>query len=317
MPLDYKAVFVQSPAPCMILNRQLGFVAANPAYLAMVGKSEEDLIGNQVFEVFPENSDRIEHMLTVFEETFAGKPITFTEMPFRINVDGKMKQYWWTARHAVLTGKNSDEKYLIQYSENVSEAVKARQMRNAQMGELQHRVGNIFSIVSAIARQTGRASDNIAQFLSTFEARIGALVRVNRQLTGVSAPDETIASVIEQQMVVHSDEARNRMKIDGPDYPLSMLQSQAISMAIHELATNSLKYGVISQNKGEISLHWENLPNGGCRLEWQEVGIVVKQQAENSGYGTLLLTSIIPSQLGGTAAFEFGDEFFRYRLEID
>lgn len=316
MTLDFEAVFYKSPAPKMILNRKLEFVAANPAYLAMVDKSGDELLGRYVFDVFPETEDRVRQMTTVFEETFDGKDVSVTEIPFRITIDGTVREQWWTARHALLPDPAGGAPHLIQFSENVTEQVKMREMRNALMGELQHRVGNLFAIVGAIARQTARVAGDVPGFLSEFESRLRSLVRVNRQLRGDGEGGDTMASVIDHQLAVHTAEARDRIKVEGPDYPLSMLQAQAVSMAVHELATNSMKYGAIGCADGAISITWDRLPGDGCFLRWHETGIGTQTQPEKAGYGTMLLTTIIPSQLDGSAAREFGAESFTYSLEI-
>ena len=168
MALDYEAVFQKSPAPTMILNDQLEFVAANPAYLAMVGMTLEELIGTYVFDAFPETHDRVGSLKALFEETLAGTPTTFSEIPFRIAVDQVVKEQWWTARNAAIRDDKDGKLYLIQFSENVTEQVKMREMRNALVGELQHRVGNIFTIINAIARQTARVSETVPEFLMSF-----------------------------------------------------------------------------------------------------------------------------------------------------
>lgn len=153
VPLDFETVFQRSPAPTMILDKTLCFVAANPAYLTMVGRSWEELAERFVFDAFPEAEERIEAMKALFNSTLEGDDTTLSEVPFRITIDGKIREEWWTIRHARLLASDNTGPYLIQFSENVSEQVKIREMRNALVGELQHRVGNIFSIVFAIARQ--------------------------------------------------------------------------------------------------------------------------------------------------------------------
>lgn len=301
----------------MILDHKLRFAAANPAYLEMVGKSWEDLSGRYVFDAFPETDDRVESMKAVFEAALAGEVTSISEIPFRILVDGTIKEQWWTAHHAPLSGQNETERFVIQFSENVTDQVKLREMRNALMGEMQHRVGNLFSIVFAIARQTGRATATVPDFLKSFEERLTSLIRVNQKLAGKGSSDgDTIRSVFEYQLAVHGKEALKRITLNGPDYPLSMAQAQSISMAAHELATNALKYGAIGHEGGKTDITWNKLPAGGCLIEWKETGVPSQERSEKNGYGTMLLTTIIPSQLDGTGVREFGKGSYTYRLEI-
>lgn len=317
MPYNFEDVFLRSPAPTMILDSELRFVAANPAYLAMVGKKWSDLSEQYVFDAFPEAEDRVESMKATFEATLAGEETSILEIPFQLSVDGAIKEQWWTAHHAPIQGQNDDERFVIQFSENVTDQVKLREMRNAMMGELQHRVGNLFSIVFAIARQTGRAAATVPEFLKAYEERLMSLIKVNQQLVGKGASQEdSIRSVFEYQLAVHGEEALQRIVMEGPEYPLSMSQSQSLSMAAHELATNALKYGAIGHAEGRIEISWSKLPTGGCLLEWKESGLPVQERSDKSGYGTMLLTTILPSQLNGSGAREFSGNTFVYRLEI-
>lgn len=300
----------------MVLNDRLEFVTANPAYLNMVGLTLDDLAGRYVFDVFPESNDRIGSMKTVFEEALAGNPVTISEIPFRIKVDGVVKEQFWTARHSAVTNTRDGSTCMIQFSENVTDQVKMRDMRNALLGELQHRVGNIFTIISAIARQTGRVSETVPDFLKRFEDRLGAFIRVNRQLSGGPDTHGSLRDVLEDQLAVHAKEARDRVHLDGPDYPLSLMQSQAISMAVHELATNSIKYGALGDPEAELSITWDLLPGNGCLFRWVERGIDTGQTTEKSGYGMMLLNTILPSQLDGTGTREFREGEMIYSLEI-
>lgn len=315
--IDFEVLFERSPAPTMILNKDLEFVAANKAYLDMVRRSWEQIKGCYVFDAFPETQERVEGMLALFRATLAGEDTTLAELPFRITVDGVSKEEFWTVHHACLKSDAEGEPYLLQFSENVTGQVKMREMRNAMLGELQHRIGNVFSIVFALARQVARQATSVQDFLSMLEDRLMSLVSLNKQLTGASPSQaETIASVIDHQLAVHGADALKRVSIAGPEYTLSMHQCQAVSMAIHELATNSLKYGSIRQSKGQVSIEWSMLPAGGCLFVWEETGIAVDATAEKTGYGTMLLTTIVPSQLNGRASRELGPTFFRYSLEF-
>lgn len=300
----------------MILNAQLVFVTANPAYLKMVGKTLDDLVGVHVFDAFPESNDRVGSMKAVFEDALAGNPVTISEIPFRIKVDGEVREQWWTARHSSVTNESDGSTYMIQFSENVSDQVKMRNMRNAMLGELQHRVGNIFTIINAIARQTGRISETVPEFLKNFDERLGAFMRINRQMTKGQTDGESMRSVIEDQLAVHAKDAQDRVSIAGPDYALSMVQSQAIAMAVHELATNSIKYGALGKADASLSVSWDLLPRNGCLLRWVETGIDTSRPVDKSGYGTMLLNTIIPSQLDGTGARDFRDGTMIYSLEI-
>lgn len=87
-------------------------------------------------------------------------------------------------------------------------------------------------------------------------------------------------------------------------------------MAVHELATNSVKYGALGQPEGRLDISWSTTPDGGGRFDWSETGIRVPAQSGEDGYGAMLLDTIIPSQLNGRAERMIGQQAFTYRLGI-
>lgn len=316
MNIDFDAFFARMPLPCMILDQNLRFVAANDAYCEMVGKPADDLIARYVFDVFPESDERVAHMTKLFREVLAGRDMTFSEIPFHIEQDGRRREHWWTAHHISLSDADAGQTYLMQFSENVTETVRARTMRDALMAEMQHRVGNILAIVGAIARQTSRTADTVPDFLKSFTNRLQSLVKVNRRLVGDAAEGEDMRDVISHGLTVQSDEVQGRISLDGPPYPLSMHQSQAVSMAIHELSTNAMKYGALDRDAGRVAISWSLLPDDGCVLRWEETGSTWRDESERVGYGTTLLHQIIPDQLGGTAQRTTDGDALVYTLTI-
>ena len=89
---------------------------------------------------------------------------------------------------------------------------------------------------------------------------------------------------------------------------------------LHELTTNAAKYGALSQREGLVSVRWNRAPNGQrpapLAIEWLEAGGPVVEVPRNSGYGTSVITELVPYELGGTARLLFDPEGIRCRLEI-
>ena len=321
MSIDFEAAFRQSPSPCMILNKSLEFAAANPAYLEMIGRSWEDLNGRYVFDVFPESEDRIEQMTEIFQDSLAGENITMSEIPFRITVGGAVKEQWWTAYHARLGGRgaaaDNNDAYMVQFSENVTSEKKMREMRDATIREMQHRIGNLFAMILAAARRTASVATDMPAFMPEFEDRLEALLAANRSLDEEDSNLEDLGAVVHRQVSTHAREAADRLVIGGPAYRLSQMHSQAVSMAVHELAANSVKHGVFGQKDGAVSVTWTTAPDNGCVLVWQETGISVSGKPGRAGYGTMLLDTIIPNQVDGRATRVFEADSLTYRLEIN
>lgn len=317
MPLNFEAIFLDAPVPVMVLDRQLQFVTANDAYLAMVSKPKEDLIGRYVFDVFPEEPERVKAMVEIFNKVFEGDRPVFKEIPFTLEVDGRQTEHWWTASHAPVAGPDGTIKYLVQYSENVTEQVQLRELKDAMLGEMQHRIGNFFAVVGAIGRQVARNAADVPDFMQRFNNRLEAFFTVQKQLMPGNDQRDNLLSVIEEQLDVYAASASDRITKTGPAVPLSPVEAQAISMAVHELSTNSLKYGAIRNPEGRLEISWEHARDDSISLIWQEHGITGSDGTEQTGYGTMLLTTILPRQLHGSGTRHFDGDVFRYELTIN
>ncbi len=317
MPLNFEAILMDAPVPMMVLDRQLKFVMANDAYLAMVSKAKDELIGRYVFDVFPEEPDRVEAMVEIFQKVFEGERPVFKEIPFTLEVGGKQVEHWWTASHAPVPGADGLIKYLVQYSENVTEQVQLRALKDAMLGEMQHRIGNFFAVVGAIGRQVARSAADVPDFMDRFSSRLESFFTIQKQLMPGSDQGDSLHSVIDEQLAVYAASASERIAKSGPAVPLSPVEAQAISMAVHELSTNSLKYGAIRNPDGKLEISWAVDAQNNVALTWYEIGVGTSDGAAQTGYGTMLLTTILPRQLHGLGKRHFDGDTFRYELTIN
>ncbi len=317
MPLNFEAILMDAPVPMMVLDRQLKFVMANDAYLAMVSKAKDELIGRYVFDVFPEEPDRVEAMVEIFQKVFEGERPVFKEIPFTLEVGGKQVEHWWTASHAPVPGADGSIKYLVQYSENVTEQVQLRALKDAMLGEMQHRIGNFFAVVGAIGRQVARSAADVPDFMDRFSSRLESFFTIQKQLMPGSDQRDSLHSVIDEQLAVYAASASERIAKSGPAVPLSPVEAQAISMAVHELSTNSLKYGAIRNPDGKLEISWAVDAQNNVALTWYEIGVGTSDGAAQTGYGTMLLTTILPRQLHGLGKRHFDGDTFRYELTIN
>ncbi|NNF90137.1 MAG: PAS domain-containing protein [Boseongicola sp.] len=316
MQLDFEAIFEDSPVPKMVLDDGLCFVAANAAYLEMVGKRREDLIGRYVFDAFPDDPEQIERMLEIFRRTLKGERPAFEEIPFAIEKDGIVTDHWWSLHHAPMKGPSGEIEYLIQYSQDVTDRVRLSHMRDAVMGEMQHRIGNLFTVVGSLARQVARKAEDVPDFVRRFEDQMARFFRLQNDLSNESAEGRDIAAVIHDQLGVYFSQAEDRIKADGPKFLLSPSEAKTVSMAIHELSTNSLKYGAIRTPEARLDVRWTPTADGGVHLVWKEEGLNGAASSKAEGYGTRLLTNILPEQVNGRGIRVMDETSLRYDLTI-
>jgi two-component sensor histidine kinase len=105
--------------------------------------------------------------------------------------------------------------------------------------------------------------------------------------------------------------------VEGPDVQLAGAQAQSLGLAVHELATNALKHGALSAPDGRVEIRWTaGAPGSGddFRWTWIEGSGPAVRQPDRHGFGSRLLTRVVPQDLGGTAELGFRAEGLRFEL---
>ena len=157
------------------------------------------------------------------------------------------------------------------------ENLRAMQERQKIMvAELQHRTRNLLAVVRSIARRSFEHSPG----RDDFDARLGALSRVQGFLS--RSPDYLVplADIVEAELQAAGGIAADRLEMGGPAVALPVESVQAIALAVHELATNAIKYGAFSQPSGRLSVTWhvENEADAQKRrlvIDWRESGVTL------------------------------------------
>jgi len=173
--------------------------------------------------------------------------------------------------------------------------------------ELAHRIGNMLAMISAIERQTYRSSESKDEMHVKLAERIRALGRAHEALTDHQCSGAPIKAVIEFALTPLLD-AKDRIRIEGPATRLSTPQSLSMAMAVHELATNAIKYGAMSNDAGCIEIHWTVGAQGGdeFRWQWREMNGPTVTVPTAMGFGSKLLKEVLAADFGGRVDIVYG-----------
>lgn len=169
----------------------------------------------------------------------------------------------------------------------VSELDDAVRLASRLNQELQHRVGNTLAVVQAVARQTakGRSTE---EFLPIFEERMRALARANRYLGTGSGLVCDVGTLLAEGCGAFLD--AGNITMDGPDCRVPGDSCVPLIMALHELCTNAVKYGALSEPEGRVSVTWAMVGDGDELLvTWQETGGPPVSQPTRKGLGSAVL----------------------------
>jgi PAS domain S-box-containing protein len=176
------------------------------------------------------------------------------------------------------------------------------------LAELQHRTRNLLTIVGAIARDTARNSASLSEFEGEFESRLRALSRVQGLLAQNDHRSIDLREIISSELLAHMKRAEDA-EVDGPDVSVPANMAQTLSLALHELATNAVKYGALSERGGHLSITWTIETHGGksrLLLDWRERGVAMPdRQPTRVGFGSQLIKRALPYQLGAETKLQF------------
>lgn len=155
--------------------------------------------------------------------------------------------------------------------------------------ELSHRLKNTLAIVQAIATQTLK---NVSErdAVDAFSARLQALSAAHEILLNQSWSRARMRAVIEKVLAIHAEP--NRIAITGPDVPLGPKAGLSLSLIFHELGTNAVKHGALSNQDGRVDVSWTVTDEGGDRvlnLTWQERGGPSVAEPTRKGFGSRLI----------------------------
>lgn len=180
----------------------------------------------------------------------------------------------------------------------------AERLTRVLMGELKHRVKNVLATVQAIARQTFRRADGHPDLLNTFTARLTALARAHDLLTRENWEEAELSTLLRETLEPYS---MQRFTMGGPVLKLRPRSVIAMSLAIHELATNAAKYGALSVPGGHIRILWTVTDKDGHDFElfWQEQGGPPVTTPDEKGFGSKLITQILAAELAGNVELMF------------
>jgi two-component system, chemotaxis family, CheB/CheR fusion protein len=193
--------------------------------------------------------------------------------------------------------------------EDVTERHDAEMLRQTLISELSHRVKNMLAMVQSIGSQTLRQSGSLKEFKLAFEGRLHSLARVHDLLVRENWSGADLDLLVRRTLEPHGME--NRVRIAGPSLNVTADVGVAMALVLNELATNAVKYGALSDERGHLEVSWalDSRPDSKwVRLEWREAGGPPVTPPSRRGFGSDLIERSIGHQLGGTATQEFRPE---------
>lgn len=191
------------------------------------------------------------------------------------------------------------------------EATMQRQQANERqellIAELNHRVRNILGVIRGLIRQSKPHDDSIEGFVKLVDGRIHALARAHNQITDDHWGPAPLQALIDAEAAAFLADQPDRIRSTGGHVLLNPQAYSTMALVIHELVTNSAKYGSLSDS-GTVDIDWSRNEAGDLVVEWREQGGPPVRAPSRKGFGTTIIDKSVPYDLGGEASIDYRPE---------
>ncbi|MEN7535909.1 PAS domain S-box protein [Aurantiacibacter flavus] len=256
--------------------------------------------------------DHVDRVIARYHESFATKERWEDTFPLR-GKDGNYR--WYLSRALPVCDDNGEVQYWFGTNTDITEQREQAEQIRVLLMEVNHRSKNMLAIVQALARRT--APDD-AGFVARFEDRVRSLAVNQDILVRREWRDVPVLELVQQQLRF-VEAAPGGLMIEGPTILLKPRAAEVIGMALHELATNSIKHGALSLDGGKVTIGWDKREAAGSDAEgftmfWHEEGGPLVATPQRTGFGTSLISDIPRRSLSATVMLEYPREGVRWEL---
>ena len=314
--LQLRALLEQAPGFVAVLgNSDHRFVMANAAYRHLVGG--RDLIGKTVGEALPEMIaqgyiDTLDRVFASGEPYFGARE----EVKIQNDPDDALQTLFLEfIFQPIFDDKGAVQGIFIQ-GHDATEEVHAEDHQRLLINELNHRVKNTLAIVQGLAQQSFRTVE-CQPSMDTFSARLSALASAHNLLTERHWESADIGSIVTRALDATVGTDGDRVSCNGPKLAIEPQPAVALAMVVHELSTNAIKYGALSQAEGKVEIRWDAaIVEDGTRVTftWHESGGPAVGEPASKGFGSRLIQRGFGVANGG-AKLDYAPDGFQCRIE--
>jgi two-component sensor histidine kinase len=280
----------------------------NDAFLPILG-AKPSALGRSFADVW---SEAWQSIGPIAEKAHAGEATYIENYPLTINRDGFDELAFFTFCYAPLRDDQGQIVGLIDTVSETTETVRARETEIVLRRELLHRMKNTMAVLTAVITASLRNATSLEQARESVTSRISALVKA-QDLLSESEDGAELNAVVSQAITPHVDRP-DRVRMSGPELQLSAQQAIGMSLAVYELATNAVKYGSLSNDRGCIEIGWSIDGAKGFVFTWRETDGPAVLSPVRSGFGSRLTNEIVASYFSGHASTTYDPDGLRFDL---
>jgi PAS domain S-box-containing protein len=253
----------------------------------------------------PDDVDKLREAIAQFN-----RGVRSYETEFRIvRPDGEIR--WCVGTAAATVDKTGRVIRVSGVTVDITERKRAEERQTLLTREVDHRAKNALALAQSIVRLT--RGESVKAYMQAVEGRISALARVHTILSLSSWQGAEITKLVDEELAPYS--MSDQIAFSGSNIQLQPATAQTLAMVLHELVTNSAKYGALSTLAGRLTIKWE-MDADVLQILWEERDGPLVERPASRGFGTRSVIASIESQLGGQAQFDWRTEGLVCRLSV-
>lgn len=196
------------------------------------------------------------------------------------------------------------------------ERQRANQRQELLIAELNHRVRNILGLIRGLISQSRSGVSTVEQFAEVVGGRVQALARAHDQITRHQWGPGALSDLITAEAEAYLSTKAERVKLNGDPTALAPDAFSILSLVIHELMTNSAKYGALCDQRGQVTIDWARDAKGDLIIDWRERDGPPVKPPTRRGFGSTIIEHSIPHDLNGEVSLDYRPEGFQARIRI-
>ncbi len=316
----YRNLFYNAATANCELDAQTGrFIRVNDRMCEMTGYSEPELLSLTVSDItYPEDRGKTEAEL---ERLLSGETDGFVIEKRYLSKNGQT--FWGLASVRALRDEAGRVHQLTKVIQDITDHKAAEATKDILLRELAHRVRNNMQLVASLANQTARSVHTVTDYQTQLLGRLRALSSAQDALFETNWSAAKLERVVESALApFRTTDDAEQWDIVMPDVDLTAQEAQTIALAIHELATNAVRFGALSRSTGSIRLHADVLrepahdPANVLKMTWTESGGPAVSRPERTGFGSIMLEQLLAQQHGGKARIEWLETGLRFEATL-
>lgn len=180
--------------------------------------------------------------------------------------------------------------------------------RRALLFEHHHRVRSVLATIRSLAARMVETSSSVEDFGAHLIGRIDAIGRTQMSISNIEGRGTDLETLVRDEMLAQAA-AEEKFEVEGPDVVLPEATAMLLTLALHELGTNAIKFGALSEEGGRVQIKWSTMivdDANWLHLLWNESGVSIASVApRRAGLGTELIQQRIAYELGGRGTLAF------------